>query len=132
MNFNIDINDTNLANLSNGAKSKLQEQTQEYANDLLKEAVLIEEGDRQEGANSEITSNIIMRAVRVRRNRNLIERKTPKWLIVCKFISTVSWAISGFLFDPSGYQDNFAGLISFIVCFAIACISTAFELFKEK
>ena len=59
MNFNIDINDTNLANLSNGAKSKLQEQTQEYANDLLKEAVLIEEGDRQEGANSEITSNII-------------------------------------------------------------------------
>lgn len=108
MNFNIDIDDTNLANLSNGAKSKLQEQTQEYANELLKEAALIEEGDRQEGANSEITSNIIMRAVRVRRNRNLIERKTPKWLIVCKFISTVSWAISGFLFDPSGYQDNFA------------------------
>ncbi len=132
MNFNIDIDDTNLANLSNGAKSKLQEQTQEYANELLKEAALIEEGDRQEGANSEITSNIIMRAVRVRRNRNLIERKTPKWLIVCKFISTVSWAISGFLFDPSGYQDNFAGLISFIICFAIACISTAFELFKEK
>lgn len=130
MNFNID--DTNLANLSNGAKSKLQEQTQEYANELLKEAALIEEGDRQEGANSEITSNIIMRAVRVRRNRNLIERKTPKWLIVCKFISTVSWVISGFLFDPSGYQDNFAGLISFIICFAIACISTAFELFKEK
>lgn len=132
MNFNINIDDTNLANLSSGAKNKLQEQAQEYANDLLKEAALIEEGDRQEGANSEITSNIIMRAVRVRGNRNLIEKKTPKWLIACKFISTVSWAISGFLFDPTGYQDNFVGLISFIVSFAIACISTAFDLFKEK
>lgn len=132
MNFNINIDDTNLVNLSNGARVKLREQTEKYANDLLKEAALIEEGDRQEGANSEITSNIIMRAVRVRRNKNSIERKTPKWLIVCKFISTVSWAISGYLFDGSGYQDNFAGLIGFIVCFAIACISSAFEFFKEK
>lgn len=132
MNFNIEINNTNLANLSKGAISKLQEQTQEYANDLLKEAALIEEGDRQEGANSEITSNIIMRAVSVRRNRNSIEKKTPGWIVVCKFISTISWAITGFLFDPTGYQDNFAGLISFVICLAIACISTAFELFREK
>lgn len=132
MNFNIEIDDTNLANLSSGAKSKLQEQVKEYANDLLKEAALIEEGDRQEGANSEITSSIIMQAVSVRRNRNYIEKKTPIWLKISKFVSTVSCLITGFLFDPAGYQDGFAKLMGFVICFAIACISTALVFIKEK
>lgn len=132
MNFSIEINDTNLANLSSGAKSKLQEQVEEYANDLLKEAALIEEGDRQEGANSEITSNIIMQAVSVRRNRNFIEKKTPVWIKICKFVSTISCLITGFIFDPTGYQDNFMGFMTFVVCFAMACISTALIFIKEK
>lgn len=132
MDLNIEIDDTNLVNLSSGATRTLQEQTREYANDLLKEATLIEEGDRQEGANSEITSNIIMKAVSVRKNRNLIEEKTPTWLKVCKIISTVSCLVTGFLFDLAGYQDNLAELIGFVICFAIACISTAFVFLKEK
>lgn len=132
MNFHIEIDDTVAANLSDGAKSKLQEQTKEYAHDLLKEAILIEEGNRQEGANSEITSNIIMQAVSVRRNRNYIPPKTPVWLNICKFVSTLSSLITGFLFDPSGYQNNFQKLMGFIICFAITCISTALVFLKEK
>jgi len=132
MNFNIEIDDTVVVNLSDGAKCKLQEQTKEYAHDLLKEAILIEEGNRQEGANSEITSNIIMQAVSIRRNRNNIQGKTSIWLNICKIISTISSLVTGFLFDPSGYQDDFGKLMGFIICFAITCISTALVLLKEK
>lgn len=132
MNFSIEIDDANLINLSNGAKSKLHEQTKEYAFELLKEAVLIEEGNRSEGANSEITSSIIMQAASVKRNRNPIEKKMPLWLKISKIISTLSCLITGFLFDSTGYQDNFPGLMCFVICFATACISTAIVFVKEK
>lgn len=132
MNFNIDIADTGLANLSEEAKSKLRQCAKEYISDLLSEAARIEEGDRQAGASSEITSSNIMKAASVKRNRNTVEKKTPVWVKICKYISTISCLITGFLFDPTGYSDNLVRLVSFIICLAVACFSTACMLLKEK
>jgi len=132
MNLNIEIEDNNLVNLSSGAKIKLSEQTKIYAVDLLKEAILIEEADRQEGANSEITSSIIMQAASSKKGRNNLEVHTPVWLKITKFVSAISSAIAGFLFDIDGFQNNRGGLIGFLVFFAISCVSLAILILKEK
>lgn len=130
MNINITIDDNILTNLSNGAKNQLNKQTEIYIKELLKEANLIEEGIRENEANSEITSNIIMQAVR--KNKNYIEKKTPTWLKICKIVSSISCVITGFLFDINGYQNNAKGLIGFIICFAVACSSTVTMHIKES
>lgn len=52
---------------------------EKYANASIKEANLVEEGIREEGTNSEITSNIVLQAVR--KNKNFT-RKKPNILLV--------------------------------------------------
>lgn len=110
--MNVHIDDTNLVNLSGGAKEKLCEQTKEYADELLKEANLIEEGNRAVGAQSEITSNIIMQAANVKKSRYFAENKPPIWLKIAKIVSTLSCLVTGFLFDTNGYQDNLGGWLA--------------------
>lgn len=129
--MDIKIKDDLLNNFSGNAKEKLKERTIEFAEELIREANLIEEGHRAAGAKSEITSNIVMQAAMVKRTLGF-DRKTPKWLKVCKAVSVLSCATTGFFFDPTGYEGNLLMLIAFVGCFAIACVSTALMFIKEN
>lgn len=127
--MDIHINDNLFDNFSGNAKDKVKEQVGQYAVELAKEAKLLEEAHREKGAKSEITSNIVMRAATVR--RTVGPSRTPKWLVLCKIVSVVSSALSGFFFDTGGFQDKTALLIAFTISFATMCVSTVFIFIKE-
>ncbi len=126
----INIKEDLLVDFSGNAKDKLKERTLVYAEELIREARLLEEGQREDGAKTEITSNIITRAAMVKRTVG-IEQKVPRWLKICKIVSVISCAMAGFFFDPDGYTGKLAMLIAFIVFFAIACVSTVLMFIKE-
>lgn len=132
MQFNIDIDDNSLNKLTSGAVDSLQKEMKKYANGIIKEAVLIEEGERREGATSEITSNIIQKAIISKKNKNTVSIKKKLGLKICKILNTIICLMTGFLFDLSGYQNNLIGLILFIVSFAIVCILTVVIVIMEE
>ena len=131
MTIQINIDDHKINNFSNGAKTTLKKQMGKYADDIIKEANLIEEAIREDGANTEITSNIVLQAVR--KNKNNQSKKPNRFLLITKITSSFSLLITGFLFDSSGYQNNVIKLIAFIICLIIASVSTALQfVFEER
>ena len=52
----VNIDDNKIDNFSDGAQTTLKKQMEKYADDIIKEANLIEEAIREDGANTEITS----------------------------------------------------------------------------
>ena len=64
MKINFDIPDNQVDNLSPSAKTTLKDEVKKYTNSVIKEANLIEEGFREDGASEEITSTTIIQAVR--------------------------------------------------------------------
>ena len=64
MSIKIYINKIKVDNFSEDAKATLEKQIEKYAGDVIKEANLIEETIREDGASREITSNIVLQAVR--------------------------------------------------------------------
>ena len=123
----INIDENKIDNFSDGAQTTLKKQMEKYADDIIKEANLIEEAIREDGANTEITSNIILQAVR----KNNSSKKPNRPLLIAKIISVFSLLITGFLFDSSGYQNNVLKLIAFIVCIIIASVSTVLQFVYE-
>lgn len=59
-----------------------------------------EEGIREEGANSEITSNILLQTVR--KNIKFYKKEPNIRLVIIKIIYCFSTLLVGFLFDESG------------------------------
>lgn len=125
----INIDENKIDNFSDGAQTTLKKQMEKYADDIIKEANLIEEAIREDGANTEITSNIILQAVR--KNKSNSSKKPNRLLLIAKIISVFSLLITGFLFDSSGYQNNVLKLIAFIVCIIIASVSTVLQFVYE-
>jgi hypothetical protein len=115
-----------LCSLCTPLQTTLKKQIEKYADDIIKEANLIEEGIREDGASTEITSNIVLQAVR--KNKTYHNKKSNKTLLITKIVSALSLLITGFLFDSSGYQNN--GVDSFCYlsncCFGINCITICF------
>lgn len=127
---NIDIEDKRIENLSSSAKITLCQQLTTYAEYIICEANLIEDGNREAGASREITSNIILQAVR--KNKSTTIKKKTYVLIIIKIISAFSLLITGFLFDSNGYQNNITKLVLFIVALIVACVSTVLQFVKEE
>ena len=125
----INIDEKPIDNFSDRAQTTLKKQMEKYADDIIKEANLIEEAIREDGANTEITSNIILQAVR--KNKSNSSKKPNRPLLIAKIISVFSLLITGFLFDSSGYQNNVLKLIAFIVCIIIASVSTVLQFVYE-
>ena len=69
----VNIDDNKIDNFSDGARITLKKQMDKYADDIIKEANLIEEAIREDGANTEITSNIVLQAVR--KNKSNLSKK---------------------------------------------------------
>lgn len=127
----VNIDENKINNFSNGARSILKRQIEKYTDDIIKEANLIEEAIREDGASTEITSNIILQAVR--RSKNNSRKKHNYFQIIIKIASALSTLITGFLFDSSGYQNNYFKLIAFIIFLVIATISTVLQfVFEDK
>lgn len=66
----VEINDEQLENMSEKAKEELVYQLSTYAESIIKEANLIEEGNREGGANQEIISSMVVQAVRKYKNKS--------------------------------------------------------------
>lgn len=127
----VNIDENKIDNFSDGAKTTLEKQIEKYTDDIIKEANLIEEAIREDGASAEITSNIVLQAVR--KNKNNHNRKANTSLIIIKIVSAFSLLITGFLFDSTGYQDNILKLVAFVVCLIIASVSTVLQfVFEER
>lgn len=127
----VNIDDNKIDNFSDGAQTTMKKQMEKYADDIIKEANLIEEAIREDGANTEITSNIVLQAVR--KNKSNPRKKPNRFLLITKIISSFSLLITGFLFDSSGYQNNVSKLIAFVVCLIVASVSTVLQfVFEER
>lgn len=131
MAIQLNINNDKIDNLSTDAQTTLKKQIEKYAHDILKEANLIEETIREDGASTEITSNIILQAVR--KNKTNHSKKSNKRLPILKIVSALSLLFTGFFFDSTGYQNNIIKLTLFIIALVIACVSTVLQfVFEDK
>ncbi|MGO5284321.1 hypothetical protein ACTQZR_13205 [Catenibacterium mitsuokai] len=101
-----------------------------YADNIIKESNLIEESIREDGANAEIKSTIVMQAVRKYKSDTRKKPSNNRWII--RAVSSFSTLITGFLFDASGYGHNFTKLIFFIICLIIASVSTVIQFVLEE
>ena len=125
----VNIDDSKIDNFSVGAQTNLKKQIEKYADDIIKEANLIEEALREDGASTEITSNNVLQAVR--KNKTNHNRKPNRTLLITKVVSSLSLLVTGFLFDSAGYQNNVIKLIAFIVCLIVASVSTVLQFVLE-
>lgn len=125
----VNIDDNKIDNFSVGAQTTLKKQIEKYADDIIKEANLIEEALREDGASTEITSNNVLQAVR--KNKTNHNKKPNRSLLITKIVSSLSLLVTGFLFDSAGYQDNVIKLIAFIICLIVASVSTVLQFVLE-
>lgn len=126
----INIDENKVDNFTDQARDTLKEQMGKYADNIIKESNLLEESIREDGANAEITSTIVMQAVRKYKSDTRKKPSNNRWII--RVVSTFSTLITGFLFDASGYGHNFMKLIFFIICLIIASVSTAIQIVLEE
>lgn len=132
MKLTVEISDKQLDNLSEGAKQELSSQLRQYAENIVKEANLIEEGNHELGAETEITSSIIMQAVRKYKNHYIPKQRSRKGMIVLKTVAAFSMLFTGLLFDANGYHNNTSKLIAFIIFLITACVSNLMKFEKEE
>lgn len=130
MAIHVDIEDNKLSNFSNDAKDTLKLQIEKYANDIIKESNLIEEGLREDEASTEITSSFVIQAVR--KNRISRPHNAHKHLFKAKVVSFISVFISGALLDFQELQSSMGKLIAFIIFFVIASVSTVLQFSWEE
>lgn len=128
MKLEIEIDDSNISYLSSDAKQALKKQAQVYVNDVIDEASLIEEAIRESGANSEITSNHILQAVR--KNKKNFAMKKPKYITAMKIINPFALLFTGWLFDKDGYTGNSIKLIMFIGALITSTITIVIPTMK--
>lgn len=125
----IKIDDNKIDNLSDDARRTLKHQIEIHADHIIKEANLIEQASRENGASQEITSNIVLQAVK--KNKVNFKNSPRKGLLFCKIVSALSLLITGFLYDSDGFQGKPLLLISFIVTLVIATGTTVVQFILE-
>lgn len=126
----ININGDKLSNFSTGAQEELKTQIEKYADEIIKEANLIEEGLHEDDASTEIISSYIIQAVR--KSKTIRPKKKYKHIIATKVTCFVSSLITGALFDIDAIQTSVLRLILFLIAFAIAGTTTLIQIFEEE
>lgn len=126
----INIDENKVDNFTDQARDTLKEQMGKYADNIIKESNLLEESIREDGANAEITSNIVMQAIR--KSKSNKRKKSSNRLIIIRIVSTFSTLLTGFLFDASGYEHNFMKQFCFIIFLIIASVSTVVQFVLEE
>ena len=129
MAIQVNIADNRIDNFSVDAQTTLKKQIEKYADDIIKEANLIEEDLREDGASTEITSNNVLQAVRKKKTNH--NKKPNRGLLITKIVSVFSLLLTGFLFDSTGYQDSVIKLIAFVLFLIVASVSTVLQFVLE-
>jgi len=129
MALQVNIDNDKIDNFSSGAKAELVKQLEKYGDNIIKESNLIEEAIREDGASTEITSNIVIQAVR--KSKVPSKKKHGKTLLFLKIVSWASLLLTGFLFDINGYEEATGKLIVFVICLIVACVSTVLQFVYE-
>lgn len=129
MALQVNIDNDKIDNFSSEAKAELVKQLEKYGDSIIKESNLIEEAIREDGASTEITSNIVIQAVR--KNKVPSKKKHGKVLLILKIVSWASLLLTGFLFDGNGYEEAKWKLIFFVICLIVACVSTVLQFVYE-
>lgn len=129
MSFQIDVKDKKINNLSLEAQSTLKRQIEEHMETIIKEASLIEQATREDGASQEITSNIILQAVK--KNKSNFMNKPRGSSLFFKVSSPLSLLVTGFLFDHEGFDGSPIKLGLFIVMLIFGSISTVMQFVAE-
>ena len=122
MDIQFNNNDPQLSNFSGGAKTTLRKQLEEYADHVVKEANLIEEGLRESDASTEITSSHIIQATR--KSRTVRSKNFRTKLVWAKIISSFFTLFTGLSFDLSAFEESPWRFFVFIACLIVTCIST--------
>ena len=130
MAIRVDVDDNKLTNFSMGAQDTLKKQLERYADDIIKEANLIEEGLHENEANTEITSSFVIQAVR--KSRTNRPKRKSRFFFPIKITAFVSVFITGGLFDLGAMQASTGRLVAFIVAFVIASVTTALQFIEEE
>lgn len=125
----ITIDKNLIGDFSKGAEQTLEEQVKKYAEDIINEAALIEESMRENGAQNEITSNIVLMAVHKHNNRP--NKKARNGLMCIKIVSTISLTATGFLFVEGGYTAAPVRFVAFIFTLIVACVTTSIQYVLE-
>lgn len=129
MQFKININDDKTEKLTPEAVKTLEQQAGVFCQETLEEALRIEEGSREDDAVKEITSSIIVRAVK---KRNIAVKKSrPWWRKLLKLLSIGSSGIAGAMFDKNGYNGDKISFYIFLVALCIAIITTVLDCVIE-
>ena len=129
MTLQVNIDDGKIDNFLDSGIAELVKQLEKYGDNIIKESNFIEEAIREDGADTEITSNIVIQAVR--KSKFQRNNKHSKPLLIFKIVSWVSLLLTGFLFDSNGYESAIGKLILFVICLIIACISTVLQFVYE-
>lgn len=130
MEIKYEIVDDKVRNFTDSAKNRMQEQAQKYTLDIISEAEKIEKLNRENGASSEITDNIIFQAVR----RNKIEKRKSIKNILIQITAEIFLFISGLMFMPEKFitAENTFDLgyfIIFAIVTSVALITTIVTYF---
>lgn len=130
MEIKYEIVDDKVRNFTDSAKHRMQEQAQKYTLDIISEAEKIEKLNRENGASSEITDNIIFQAVR----RNKIEKRKSIKNILIQITAEIFLFISGLMFMPEKFitAENTFDLgyfIIFAIVTSVALITTIVTYF---
>lgn len=129
MNLNFDVNDDQISDFTEQAKTELLSVIEKKAVEIIDEANRLEEARRTSNA-KEITATTIQDAYSFT-NRFSNNLKTPKHIKWIQALTTVSSIITGGLFDIEKMKDTYY-LIIFLVVLAIAIGSSVYLIFNRK
>ena len=88
MTLQVNIDDGKIDNFLDSGIAELVKQLEKYGDNIIKESNFIEEAIREDGADTEITSNIVIQAVR--KSKFQRNNKHSKPLLIFKIVSWVS------------------------------------------
>mgnify|MGYP003612900951 CR=1 FL=1 len=126
MMINFDIPDKDVKQISGDGLKTVKNIAQKYTKELIKEAKEVEKACRQNGANPEITSSMIYKAV-----DNLLRKAdTTRRSIFCQVTSVSSASLASYTANFITYPNGIY-LILFIIFLVIACVSTVITLLKH-
>ncbi len=130
MTVEFEIQDEKVQNLSNNAKYELENLTKRYAEEILNEALRIEEIRRNPGTQSEITATILREADIFHKGYPLKKTK-PWWLKLIQAISFISTMITGNLLEIEKFKEV-DHVIWFIIFLFISVSTTVFLTFNNE
>ena len=130
MEIKYEIDDGKVKDFTEGAKLSLKSHSSKYTDEIIHEAIRIEENLRENGAVKEITDNIVFQSVRSLKT-NPVKKK--RWhSILLKISSEFLLFFAGLLFNTDKFAKKPLQMYLFIFILIVAVGLTVALHFKEN